>query len=40
MLDWRGEDLSPNKDGGIERVEVLTPGEGHTTPNDGALVEG
>lgn len=38
MISWKGEDLSPNKDGSIERYQV-TPGEGYSTPNDGALVD-
>lgn len=38
VIDWKGEDLSPKKDGGIERLQI-TPGEGYTTPNDGAVVE-
>ncbi|XP_060530303.1 FK506-binding protein 59-like [Cylas formicarius] len=39
VLDWKGEDLSPNKDGGIEKAEILKEGHGYSTPNDGALVE-
>lgn len=39
VIDWKGEDLSPAKDGGIERAEVLTLGAGYTTPNDGAQVQ-
>ncbi|CAH0560039.1 unnamed protein product [Brassicogethes aeneus] len=39
VIDWKGEDLSPNSDGGIERVQTLTPGAGFTSPNDGAIVE-
>ncbi|KAL3265474.1 hypothetical protein HHI36_009678 [Cryptolaemus montrouzieri] len=38
VLDWTGEDLSPKKDGGIERIQI-TPGEGYANPNDGALVQ-
>lgn len=38
MLSWVGEDLSPEKDFSIVRY-ILTPGEGHGTPNDGALVD-
>lgn len=34
-----GEDLSPNKDGGIERVQLIQ-GEGYTSPNVGAVVVG
>lgn len=39
MIDWKGEDLSPKKDGGIEKITIQS-GEGYTTPNDGAIVEG
>ncbi|KAJ8912897.1 hypothetical protein NQ315_011220 [Exocentrus adspersus] len=38
VIDWQGEDLSPKQDGGIERLQI-TPGQGYTTPNDGAVVE-
>nr|XP_022905761.1 FK506-binding protein 59 [Onthophagus taurus] len=38
VLSWKGEDLSKNKDGGIERF-LITAGEGHSTPNDEALVD-
>ncbi|XP_074035294.1 FK506-binding protein 59kD isoform X2 [Leptinotarsa decemlineata] len=38
VINWRGEDLSPECDGGIERLQII-PGEGYATPNDGALVE-
>ncbi|CAH2007241.1 unnamed protein product [Acanthoscelides obtectus] len=38
VLDWEGEDLSPKKDKGIERLQVKA-GEGHSTPNEGATVE-
>lgn len=38
VISWIGEDLSPGKDGSIERV-IITPGEGYTTPNEGALVD-
>lgn len=38
MLAWKGEDLSPTGNRGIERF-ILTPGEGKKTPNDGALVK-
>ncbi|XP_055612662.1 FK506-binding protein 59 isoform X2 [Uranotaenia lowii] len=38
MLGWKGEDLSPNSDRGIERF-ILKVGEGKKTPNDGALVK-
>lgn len=39
MIEWKGEDISPKKDGGIEKFQIKA-GEGYTTPNDGALVEG
>lgn len=39
MISWSGEDISPKKDGGIERYQI-TPGEGYSSPNEGALVEG
>lgn len=39
MIDWKGEDVSPKKDGGIEKF-IVQSGEGYTTPNDGAIVEG
>lgn len=38
MLGWKGEDLSPKSDQGIERF-VQTVGEGKRTPNDGAFVK-
>ncbi|KAK9710731.1 FKBP-type peptidyl-prolyl cis-trans isomerase [Popillia japonica] len=38
VLGWKGEDLSPSKDGGIERLQ-LTAGDGYSTPNEGAIVE-
>ncbi|XP_046665214.1 FK506-binding protein 59-like isoform X2 [Homalodisca vitripennis] len=38
MIDWQKEDLSPKKDGGILR-NILQPGEGHATPNDGSMVD-
>jgi len=38
VLGWKGEDLSPKKDGGVERFQI-TAGEGYSTPNDGALVD-
>lgn len=39
MIDWKGEDLSPEKDGSIERF-VITAGKGFTTPADASLVNG
>lgn len=38
MLGWKGEDLSPKSDQGIERF-IQKLGEGKKTPNDGALVK-
>ncbi|XP_043196516.1 peptidyl-prolyl cis-trans isomerase FKBP4-like [Amphibalanus amphitrite] len=38
LFDWRGEDLSRKKDGGIVRRQV-EKGAGFDTPNDGATVE-
>uniref|UniRef100_A0A1B6LHD6 peptidylprolyl isomerase n=1 Tax=Graphocephala atropunctata TaxID=36148 RepID=A0A1B6LHD6_9HEMI len=38
MIDWQKEDLSPKKDGGVLR-NILQPGEGHATPNDGSMVD-
>lgn len=38
MIDWEGEELS-SAESGVSRIEVLTPGKGFTTPNDGARVE-
>jgi len=38
LFEWRGEDLSPKKDGGILR-RIITPGKGFETPNEGAKVE-
>ncbi|XP_056636515.1 FK506-binding protein 59 [Diorhabda sublineata] len=38
VLNWKCEDLSPNMDGTIERVQI-SPGEGYSTPNEGAQVE-
>lgn len=39
VIEWTGEDLSPKKDGGIEKF-IVKAGEGYTTPNDGAVVDG
>lgn len=39
VIDWTGEDLSQKKDGGIIRYQI-TKGEGSSTPNEGAIVEG
>ncbi|XP_057655675.1 FK506-binding protein 59 [Diorhabda carinulata] len=38
VLNWKCEDLSPNMDGTIERAQI-GPGEGYSTPNEGAQVE-
>ncbi|XP_037070497.1 LOW QUALITY PROTEIN: peptidyl-prolyl cis-trans isomerase FKBP4-like [Pollicipes pollicipes] len=38
LFDWKGEDLSRKKDGGIVRRQV-EKGTGYDTPNDGATVE-
>jgi hypothetical protein len=38
MIDWQKEDLSSKKDGGILR-SILQAGEGHSTPNDGSMVD-
>ncbi|XP_017877085.1 FK506-binding protein 59 isoform X2 [Ceratina calcarata] len=37
MIDWKGEDLSPEKDGSIERYQIVQ-GKDPITPNEGALV--
>lgn len=39
MIDWKGEDLSPEKDGSIERF-VITAGKGYATPAEASLVRG
>ena len=39
VIGWKCEDISPKKDGSIER-QLITAGEGYTYPNDGATVEG
>lgn len=38
MIDWIGEDLSPDKDKGITRSQI-TEGQDHLTPSEGGLVE-
>ncbi|ROT67118.1 peptidyl-prolyl cis-trans isomerase FKBP4 isoform X1 [Penaeus vannamei] len=38
LFEWRGEDLSSKKDGGIIR-RIMAEGEGYQTPNDGAIVD-
>lgn len=39
VLDWMGEDVSPDKDGSIEKNQIIQ-GEGYTSPNEGAIVTG
>lgn len=39
VIDWQKEDLSTKKDGGILR-NIIEAGEGHSTPNDGSMVDG
>ncbi|RXG58922.1 hypothetical protein Avbf_07082 [Armadillidium vulgare] len=39
LFQWRGEDLSSKKDGGIIR-RIIKSGEGFRMPNDGAMVDG
>ncbi|XP_066154274.1 FK506-binding protein 59-like [Euwallacea fornicatus] len=39
VIDWKAEDLTTNKDGGIERIEVLTRGEGYISPVEGSHVD-
>lgn len=39
MLGWSGMDISPDKDGSIEK-NMLRKGTDMTSPNDGALVNG
>lgn len=38
MLDWKGEDLSPDSDGGIERF-IVKKSDKRKTPNEGAHVK-
>ena len=38
MMGWKGQDLSPNGDGGIERF-VVVKSDKKKTPNDGAFVK-
>ncbi|XP_011495235.1 PREDICTED: FK506-binding protein 59 [Ceratosolen solmsi marchali] len=38
LLDWTGEDLSPDKDKGITR-KLIKAGQGHSSPNDGGVVD-
>ncbi|XP_067655374.1 peptidyl-prolyl cis-trans isomerase FKBP4-like [Haliotis asinina] len=37
LFDWKGDDITENKDGGIIKHEIKK-GEGYNTPNDGAMV--
>lgn len=39
MLDWKGEDLSPNQDGSIDRT-ILEASDKKRSPSDGAFVKG
>lgn len=39
MLGWRGEDVSPNKDGSIERFIVVSSDK-KRSPAEGGLVKG
>lgn len=39
MLGWMGEDISPNRDGSIERF-IVESSEKKRTPNEGAFVKG
>lgn len=39
LFEWQCEDLSPHKDGGIQR-RILEVGEDYINPNDGATVDG
>lgn len=38
LFSFQGEDVTKDKDGGVVK-STLTPGTGHTKPNDGAKVE-
>ncbi|XP_001356347.2 FK506-binding protein 59 [Drosophila pseudoobscura] len=38
MLGWKGEDLSPNQDGSIDRI-ILEPSDKKRSPTDGAFVK-
>lgn len=38
LFDWKGEDVSPKHDGSILRSQ-LSPGDGYSSPNEGASVE-
>ena len=38
LFDWKLEDISKNKEGGILR-RTLKPGSGYSSPNEEALVE-
>lgn len=39
MIDWKREDLSPDRDGSITRYRI-TQGKGYTNPQENALVNG
>lgn len=38
VLGWKGVDISPNADEGIQKYQIVA-GEGYVSPKDGALVE-
>ncbi|ELU01505.1 hypothetical protein CAPTEDRAFT_173491 [Capitella teleta] len=38
LFDWKGEDISPDKDNSITK-SLIEDGSGYDTPNDGATVE-
>jgi len=39
LLDWEGEDISPNKDKSIEKYQI-DAGKPHASPEDNNLVDG
>lgn len=39
MISWKFEDISPKKDGSIEK-QLIKAGDGYSQPNEGAFVEG
>jgi len=38
LLDWSGEDLSPNKDKGIERFQIVA-GQNYAHPEEDSTVK-
>lgn len=40
MLNWEGEDLSPNKDKSIERFQIIPGKKYNVSPSEGGLVKG